>query len=492
MVEDWHRNIFHLYGEPILENNVTKALINVLENCDKEKVLKMFLERIVSEKINFPKNLKDIRFSMQEPPDEAKSSKQKYVVGISPETEDIEKEININENRANSLSEEYEKNPDRYKREKAKIERLINVGENIKKSDLPKNLQKIFPKKEKKEIKISVEELQYVYDIVFRKSRPDAMIWCNDFAILVENKIYSGQFPSQIERHRKSLRRNEKESEKIEVIEKSWIKDIYPTIKEIEEKTELSEKKQEQESKEKFLLKEFKEYLEAIGLAPFEGFEKEDFLDEEKMKNKIKMLGEDVTEQLKKSPKGKHLKYSGMHKNGWYAFSKSKESSDEVNFSIYGEGLDICVQLHLKINGDLGKELKKKLEKDGQRKDFDKLLIKLPNREDYNGEITIMGLEEFQRQYTGDLYTVETEYIKKNTYKSGKTYHKRVEARLKTIREMIIANVREKKPSWYKIDYKIQAQNAEKKETDIIQDVVSIITKDLWPMYEFILKRVII
>ncbi|MCG2717967.1 MAG: hypothetical protein L6408_03930, partial [Nanoarchaeota archaeon] len=87
MVEDWHHNIFQPYGGKLLEDDVTKALINILEKCDREKVLKPFLKEIMKEtipKIIFPNNLENIKFNMQETPtDEAKKSKQKYVVGIS-------------------------------------------------------------------------------------------------------------------------------------------------------------------------------------------------------------------------------------------------------------------------------------------------------------------------------------------------------------------------------------------------------------------------
>jgi len=453
-----------------------------LDKCNRKKVLKPFLKGIIP-KISFPDNLESIKFSMQETPaDKAKKSKTKYVVGISPEINGGEKKNSVDkkmEKKVNFLSKKYEKELDKHEREKTKIEKLIDDADrNIKKLDLPKNFQELFGKNE-----ITNDKLQYAYDVVFRGSRPDAMIWCNDFAILIENKIYGGQIPSQIKRHKKSLEGG------VEEIKKSWIKDIYPEIKRIEKGIDVGKKKQEQESKDSFLLKEFREYLEAIELTPFVGFKEEDFLDEEKMNNKIEKLGAAVAEELKKSSKGKYLKYSGRRKNGWYAFSESKKMSNEVNFSIYQEGLEFCVQLHLKINGEFGKRLKEELENDRGREDFDKILIELPDGDYYSGEITIMGLEEFQRQYTGDLYTVVTKYVKKNAYKGGKTYHERVEVRLKTIREMIIANVKEKKPSWFKIDYKIQAQKAEEKGADIIKDIVSIITKDLWPMYEFIVKE---
>jgi len=77
MVEDLHRNIFQPYGGRLLEDDVTKALVNVLDKCNRKKVLKPFLKGIIP-KISFPDNLESIKFSMQETPaDKAKKSKKK-------------------------------------------------------------------------------------------------------------------------------------------------------------------------------------------------------------------------------------------------------------------------------------------------------------------------------------------------------------------------------------------------------------------------------
>ena len=95
MVEDLHRNIFQPYGGRLLEDDVTKALVNVLDKCNRKKVLKPFLKGIIP-KISFPDNLESIKFSMQETPaDKAKKSKTKYVVGISPEINGGEKKNSV-------------------------------------------------------------------------------------------------------------------------------------------------------------------------------------------------------------------------------------------------------------------------------------------------------------------------------------------------------------------------------------------------------------
>jgi len=396
MVEDWHHNIFQPYGGKLLEDDVTKALINILEKCDREKVLKPFLKEIMKEtipKIIFPNNLENIKFNMQETPtDEAKKSKQKYVVGISPKVEDKDdkKEVSIDKEKLKALSKKYGKESNKYKSEKSKIEKLIDEGGDIKKSDLPKDFQEIFGKN-----KIAPDKLrgglQYVYDVVFRESRPDAMIWCKsqDFAILIENKIYDEQFPSQIERHRKSMEGNVKE------IKKSWMKDIYPEFKRIEKGIDIGKKKQGQESKESFLLKEFREYLEAIGLAPFRGFEKEDFalwMDNEKafeagkrrVKERMDSLVKEVHERLSKQWPGE-LEYADVgsvkKEDGyvWGYISREKNQSDitHFNFVIRENAFEVGITSELKkavttFNENISKDVEK----------FDKILKEIAKKKE--------------------------------------------------------------------------------------------------------------
>ena len=149
---DPHRNVFYYYGSGTRENNTTKALINVLEHCNREKVLKKFLE--------FPgivcnRDLGDVKFEMQKRTigyEAITKAPQRILLGISP---------------------------------KGAYEGLETLETNVEE-----------------------EELE-----VERFSIPDAWIWCDDFVILFENKVLSEFDADQLRRHKKKLIIEEEERE---------------------------------------------------------------------------------------------------------------------------------------------------------------------------------------------------------------------------------------------------------------------------------------
>jgi hypothetical protein len=150
-MSDFHKNIFYFYRGPKqkrqnleqqLEDNTTKALINVLENCNR-KVVNAFLEHI---NIKLSKS-DQIQFDLQNP------------------TIGIEKIFNKNQ----------------------KI--LLAIVEN----DLPKN-------------KSILEELNELRIFPKGDSRPDGWIYGQDFVVLIESKVGESPLePKQMEKHWKKL-----------------------------------------------------------------------------------------------------------------------------------------------------------------------------------------------------------------------------------------------------------------------------------------------
>lgn len=119
---------------------------------------------------------------------------------------------------------------------------------------------------------------QYLLQVSKPKSRPDAQIKSIDKSIYFENKISSKLDIHQLIRHKESISKNDilivitydkkdksvANSLKLKHLE--W-KDIHKCFKEYEPKDE----------KERFIINQFTEYLEVIGLSDFTGFTNNDF-----------------------------------------------------------------------------------------------------------------------------------------------------------------------------------------------------------------------
>ena len=160
---DPHRNVFYYYGSGTRENNTTKALINVLEHCKREKVLKKFLELLG---IAFEGDLGDVKFEMQ-----------KRTIGY---------------------------------------EAISKVSQRVLLGISPKGAYEGFETSE-----TDAEEKEPEAE---RFSIPDAWIWCDDFVILFENKVLSELDADQMRRHKKKLLIEEEEREDNAVEERvfSW------------------------------------------------------------------------------------------------------------------------------------------------------------------------------------------------------------------------------------------------------------------------------
>jgi len=163
--------------------------------------------------------------------------------------------------------------------ENSSFETQKHIIESISGIEIPKNIEKInyilqsssFSKERINDLSnksiLAISPHGEVKDIKVKyitKSTPDAWIWSSKFVILFENKTNGELNKAQLKQHEKLL------GGKCKLIVKSWIDDIYPNIKSIQPKLD--------NEKDRFLLLEFKKYLEVIGLSGFEGFEKEDFM----------------------------------------------------------------------------------------------------------------------------------------------------------------------------------------------------------------------
>lgn len=412
-----HQNIFYYYKgasskekdvEQQIEDNTTKALINVLENSPIE-TQKLIIEGITGTEI--PTSIRKLQYILQ-----VKS---------------------IGEERIASMSNRF-------------ILAISPFGE--------------------------IDDSDAKYE---KSSRPDAWIWSSNFAILFENKTRGKLNKAQLEQH-KLLIGNDR------IVVKSWINDVYPVIREAASKV--------QNEKDRFLLSEFRRYLEVIGMSRFEGFDKEDFMkkycdedDREEfdyLRSKFNKLAEAVRKELKQ--KGLQFRDAtsnfGEREIGWYGFYKDYKGhrgatysrcENAPHFSIFmsAEPIGVCVKLHV-MKQPLN-DLRTKIKDYQKRKEFFELLKSL-NSSDYknNTKITVSESERSGKpRRSGDWgceYTVYSGYIDKR--------------RLETIAKMLLDN---SKKVWFSIYYTFNSKKAEECGKNIVDDIVSIIN-EWWEIYSFI------
>lgn len=153
---------------------------------------------------------------------------------------------------------------------------LINTLENGEKGLLMR-----FFKKARIDIK-GYDKVAYDLQVEEESSRPDALIQTDKCNIFIESKIDSPLKEDQIYRHLESISEDylicitprDEDRNIIQQIKKSnlrfvsW-KEVYLCFKEQLEKTK--------DEKTKFIIQQFLEYLEAINMAPFSGWDKKDF-----------------------------------------------------------------------------------------------------------------------------------------------------------------------------------------------------------------------
>ena len=192
---------------------------------------------------------------------------------------------------------------------------------------------------------------QFLLQVSLSKGRPDAVIKFVSNSIFIENKVGANVKKKQISNHKAELEDNDililitNNTEDRVVAEEMDVKyinwnEIYKCFKEYEAKNR----------NEKFLIEQFLNYLEVIGLSDFTGFNNDDFdffinnIDDYKpiVKNKIEKFGNLIYESL--SPEIKKIyieRYIGnIPKNAeniWFAIRKNQKERDilkHCNFNI--------------------------------------------------------------------------------------------------------------------------------------------------------------
>lgn len=412
-----HQNIFYYYsggetkGKDVdkqLEDNTTKALINVLENISSE-MQKAFIQRIIGKKLRCISEITCLLQSSSIPKDISEVPI-RILLGIS-------KDGKVNE-RATTSSED---------------------------------------------------------------TIPDAWMWCDDFVILIENKVYGELSRGQLRQHKRLL------GGKCEEIKRSWVDDIYPIVNGFARKKDLNEK-------DTFIFNELKRYLEVIGMSKFEGFDKQDFMrkycddkDREEfdyLKNKFDSLANSVDEKLKSSGfkfsgatpdfEERNLGYSAFYKKyigpkgGKYKYYK------HAHFSIF-EDNGVSIKLH--VVGPHLRNLGEKLRDGEKRKQFVSLVKKLKNSKQ-NYEITLSERKHIGKE-TGKRYhtTSSCEYTIYPTDITNK--------HLEPMIDMILDS---KIKKWFSIYCTFDPKKAEEKGKGIVDEIVNIFTKDWWPLYEYVTK----
>lgn len=189
---------------------------------------------------------------------------------------------------------------------------------------------------------------QYLLQVSKSKSRPDAQIKSATHSIYIESKVSAGINIKQLINHQKELKDNDtliliskdEFNSKIDVKHIKW-SDIY---------TYFSTFKSES-SKEKFIINEFKRYLEVIGLSDFIGFENDDFdyfingIEDYKpiVKNKLIQFSNKVYDELSDEIKtiytDRHIGVFSKYPEGgaWFGIRKDQKSKDifmHCNFTI--------------------------------------------------------------------------------------------------------------------------------------------------------------
>jgi hypothetical protein len=415
-----HQNIFYYYkgalirGKDVdqqIEDNTTKALINVLENSSIE-TQKLIIENITGTEI--PKSAKKLHYILQ----------------------------------AKSIGKE----------------RIVSIPNKVILAISPFG-------------KLENSEAEYQ-----KGSRPDAWIWSSSFVILFENKTSGELSKAQLEQHKRLLIGNGK------LVMKSWINDVYPVIKEASSKV--------QNEKDRFLLSEFKKYLEVIGMSQFEGFDKEDFMriyydDREEFDYLKKLKFDKLAEAVKERLKQKGLQFRNATPNfekreiGWYGFyreyrgpkgAKYIECTEVPHFSIFmsDDPIGVCVKLHV-MKQPL-KDLRTKIMDSQKKSEFFKLLTEL-NSSDYKDDtrITVSESERSNEPHkSGDWgceYTVYAGYIDKK--------------RLETIERMLSTD---SKKVWFNIYYTFNLKKAEEHGKNIVGEIINIIN-EWWEVYSFIAEN---
>jgi hypothetical protein len=189
---------------------------------------------------------------------------------------------------------------------------------------------------------------QYLLQVSKSKSRPDAQIKSATHALYIESKVAADINIEQLVKHQKELKDNDililisKDdfNNEINIKHIRW-SDIYRCFSVYEDR----------DPKEKFIISEFKKYLEVVGLSDFVGFENDDFdyfinrIEDYKpiVKNKLDQFSNKIYEELNDEIKSiytdRHLGVLSKYPEGgaWFAIRKDQKIKDvfkHCNFTI--------------------------------------------------------------------------------------------------------------------------------------------------------------
>jgi hypothetical protein len=395
-----HQNIFYYYRgahatqkdiEIQLENNTTKALINVLENCSLSKeIINMIIGNPITSKTR-----KRLHLTLQESTigkERISTLSNRLVLGLSPE---------------------------------GKV-----------KKDKPSNTI---------------------------RSLPDAWIWGDNFAILIENKTRGELNSSQLTRYCRLFG-------KCDLVVRSWIKDVYPIFKRLSSKKGINQK-------DRFLISEFRRYLEIIQLSTFEGFELQDFArllsgdpdERDYTLHKFELLADLLKEPMKR----RGLEHYEGKTRDWHGFARKYKKYpcyQLANFSVFareGGETGVAIKLHIGSGPDLSK-LKRRV----QDKKFGKLLLALRKKSELN-----------ERRY--DVTVAQTESAGPYRVKWAAEYTLYSECITRQRVSQLVSFVESSDKMWLSIYHTIEPAEAAEVGKDIINRIANVID-DLWDIYKYI------
>jgi len=191
---------------------------------------------------------------------------------------------------------------------------------------------------------------QFLLQVSKTKSRPDAQIKTLNSSLYIESKVIAGINKEQLRNHLKELDKDdtlllitantdEKINKNKNLLHINW-SDIHKCFSKYEPKNKT----------EKFIISQFTNYLEVIGLSDFTGFNNDDFdyfinrIDDYKpvVKNKIDKFGKGVygvlSEEIKSIYTDRHLGIAPKNTEAvWFGIRKDQNTKDvfrHCNFTV--------------------------------------------------------------------------------------------------------------------------------------------------------------
>lgn len=197
---DYHKNLFYSYKGGYLEDNLTRALVFILDN---DRDFAYAFLNFIAEKACLPKldyaNSEDIEYYLQENGlNEKLEAKYLLLLAISPIASEYESIINYDEiiNHKEGFSQIIKQ-----------IKRLLERKDDNDFEEAIRSIggsNKYLILKDKFNKELFKKTMLPLLDNTERESRADAIFYKpNDFVIIFENKIYGKQHKGQLFRHKK-------------------------------------------------------------------------------------------------------------------------------------------------------------------------------------------------------------------------------------------------------------------------------------------------